>query len=682
MNTRKYLTLLLSVFSVLPLLLIMGGSMLFFENYATNGIRSNLECTAKLNAKNAEQFFAERVTSLKVIAGLPEIQKLLNASNAEDGGTAFKAEQSRANELMKSITQLQNSADDSGKTDSPVKRSVLVNRAGYAIASDDASAIGVFSVGNQSLRAVSSSDFYLSDLLRNPAFLNGNQYFNIVVPIFQDGNYEGFVQSCIDTVCFDRLLNGKNATTGQLLLIDPCGAIAGERTEDGSGAKIESLSELSSDDGFYQKVWKKIDWENNSSGLLTFRENGKEMSGYYCRLQGTGWAVFSTTPQSQLLGPLFGILWFYGATILIFSVFLILISHVAARRFLTPMRALTAAFMRLKQRDYSIRLPGCYKGEFGEIASLFNQLAAWIEEDTEALQVSEARYALIMEETNQIIFEWDILNNHLYHTVHWTNKFGFGQKVENPGGKIPDFSPVHPEDREKLAAFFTAARLGEPPKPIDVRMKTIESRYIWCTVSIKVTSDPAGTPSRAIGLISDTDRKKKMIESLESRTKMDLLTHLYNKMTAEEMIEDFLSASAPERRHGFIILDIDNFKGINDTLGHIYGDEVLRTVSARLQSLFRSTDIVGRAGGDEFIILIKDVPDRYALTDKLLEICHSFQSLYFGKKSEQHISASVGAALFPDDGKTFSELYRNADAAMYHSKETGKNRFCLYCKKK
>lgn len=390
--------------------------------------------------------------------------------------------------------------------------------------------------------------------------------------------------------------------------------------------------------------------------------------------------MLSIVPRAELMNPLVGVLRYYGAAIFFSMVALAYISYIAAKRFLTPIHDLSDAFMRLKQKDYSVRLPGVYKGEFGDMVSSFNLLVEKIQEDTEELKVSEARYALIMEETNQVIFEWDIAENHLYHTVHWTNKFGFGLAVENPGAQIPKIDPGHPEDRELIEDLFRQALRGVQPKPVDVRMKTIAGQYIWCTVSLKVIFDNEKNPYRAIGLISDTDRKKKMIEKLETKTKMDLLTEIYNKMTTEEMIEDFLCSSPPEeQQHGFIIMDIDNFKGINDTLGHIYGDNVLKTVSAELKKLFRSTDIVGRAGGDEFVILVKDIPNVKMFKEKLSEICKIFHDTYIGEQGEYKISASVGAALFPSDGQTFSELYQHADSALYRSKKSGKDCFSLYC---
>ena len=197
-------------------------------------------------------------------------------------------------------------------------------------------------------------------------------------------------------------------------------------------------------------------------------------------------------------------------------------------------------------------------------------------------------------------------------------------------------------------------------------------------VSVKLIFDENKQPFRAIGLITDTDHQKKMIQSLESKSRMDLLTQTFNKVTTEKMIEEFLSTACPSEHHGFVIMDIDNFKGVNDTLGHIYGDSVLKEISSRLKELFRSTDIVGRAGGDEFIILIKDLPDDRMLDERLDEICRAFRGISAGENDEYPISASVGAAIFPSDGTTFAELYQHADSALYEVKEKGKDGFCRY----
>jgi len=283
----------------------------------------------------------------------------------------------------------------------------------------------------------------------------------------------------------------------------------------------------------------------------------------------------------------------------------------------------------------------------------------------------------MMEETNQNIFEWDIPNNRIYHTAYWANTFGPSEQEENPDSLIPSFEQIHRDEKKVFRNFFNEILQGRQPRAIDVRMKTIQNIYIWCTINIKVIYDENHKPYRAIGLISDTDLHKRMIQSLESKSQTDLLTQLYNKVTTEEMIKAYLNVSPPGKRHGFVIVDIDRFKEINDTLGHAYGDEVLKRVSADLKSLFRLSDIVGRVGGDEFMILIKDITDDELIKKKMLDICTLFHNAFTGENNSYKISASVGGAIYPDDGKTLAELYQNADKALYDAKKSGKDRYCL-----
>lgn len=679
MKTRNYLATLLSLISIIPIGLVMLFSVAYFGRNAAQSMQDNMESTARLTADNINQFFSQRKMALEVASDLSDVKKLLMDSNMGVDGEQYALERSNVVQTFKTMTEKQTIKGEGNPKGNYVRRSSLVNLMGKIIASDDGRLINRQSFLKVDMQTVPAYGFYISDIMQDPGFIDGQKFFEIAVPIYQDGVYQGSIQSSIDMYYFDIISKQTFMNTGRTAIIDSSGNIAATSPKDELGNSVSNIQQVAFDDSFYLDVWKKIDFHAAPGGLLNFREGGKQKSAYYSAVAGTDWVILSMVSQSELMDPIKNIAKYYGGALLLFALILIYISYSAAKRFLNPTRDMCAAFINVKQRDYSVRLPEKYKGEFGEMAASFNHLVEKIHEDTEELKVSEARYALIMEETNQVIFEWDILQNHLYHTVHWTNKFGFSLAVENPGSEIPDFAPVHPSDKPLVNAFFWDARKGIQPKPVDVRMKTIDSKYVWCTVSVKVINDENGRPFRAIGLISDTDHQKKMIERLESKSKTDLLTQLYNKVTTEAMIEEYLSSSPSEERHGFIIVDIDNFKGINDTLGHIYGDNVLKKVSAQIKDLFRTTDIVGRAGGDEFVILVKDMPDEDLLKVKLSDICAIFRSAYTGSDDEYKISASVGAAMFPNDGTTFSELYQHADAALYRSKKAGKDRFSLYC---
>ena len=173
-----------------------------------------------------------------------------------------------------------------------------------------------------------------------------------------------------------------------------------------------------------------------------------------------------------------------------------------------------------------------------------------------------------------------------------------------------------------------------------------------------------------------------VVTNLDSKAHSDLLTGLLNKRSFEETAEKVLSSSVSLSPRAIILLDLDNFKGVNDTLGHAYGDKVLSNVGAILRRTFSEKDYLGRIGGDEFAIFINSAPKdkdiRGYVTEKCEQLCEEFRNNYTGNDGNYKISGSIGVTLFPADGKEYPELYSKADAALYHSKRSGKDTYTFY----
>lgn len=164
---------------------------------------------------------------------------------------------------------------------------------------------------------------------------------------------------------------------------------------------------------------------------------------------------------------------------------------------------------------------------------------------------------------------------------------------------------------------------------------------------------------------------------LQQKADTDLLTELSNKLATERLIKEFIHEN-PTGVGLLFILDVDNFKKINDTLGHAFGDEVLKTLGHQLKAAFRTIDIVGRVGGDEFIIFVKNVSDEKSVereAKRLEELFHNFQA---GEYVKYSATASIGAALYPEDAADFEGLYRAADVALYEAKRKGKNQIAFH----
>ena len=171
-------------------------------------------------------------------------------------------------------------------------------------------------------------------------------------------------------------------------------------------------------------------------------------------------------------------------------------------------------------------------------------------------------------------------------------------------------------------------------------------------------------------------RFQKQFEELKERATKDALSGLLNRMTVEQYIEKRLAAMRPEEVCALMIVDLDNFKQVNDTLGHQAGDQAIRHCARILSGIFRASDIVGRLGGDEFVIFLTGALTEELIREKGETICKKLQ-IVLGDDPHVALTASAGACLASGSGVTFEELYHAADQALYTAKRAGRNSFYI-----
>ena len=166
-------------------------------------------------------------------------------------------------------------------------------------------------------------------------------------------------------------------------------------------------------------------------------------------------------------------------------------------------------------------------------------------------------------------------------------------------------------------------------------------------------------------------------DTYKSESETDKLTGLMNKVTMESLCAYRLSKFPAGLAAALFIVDLDHFKEANDTYGHQFGDEILTAFASSLRGIFRSTDIVARFGGDEFVVFIAVIPDPGIVERKAQHITQIARSIVINDQTAK-ITASVGIAISPEHGKTYDEIFRNADRALYQVKENGRNGYCVY----
>lgn len=167
---------------------------------------------------------------------------------------------------------------------------------------------------------------------------------------------------------------------------------------------------------------------------------------------------------------------------------------------------------------------------------------------------------------------------------------------------------------------------------------------------------------------------------LQNKADTDQLTDLYNKMATERMIKEYIEGEGKNSTSMLFLIDVDNFKKINDTMGHAFGDKVLSQLGHQIRAWFRVNDIVGRIGGDEFMIFVKDIKNPSVIEKEGARIMQFFEGFSVGEYTKYSPTASVGGAVYPNDASDFESLYKAADIAVYEAKKEGKNRVAFYGK--
>lgn len=294
----------------------------------------------------------------------------------------------------------------------------------------------------------------------------------------------------------------------------------------------------------------------------------------------------------------------------------------------------------------------------------------YMEED---LRLSLERHRIIMDQTSDVIFEWDIRSDRLIFSTNWKKKFGYVPIAEELSQHIRTSDNVHPDDRETILRAMDALATGTPYLELELRLMGLDGNYIWCRLRATMQVDALGSPIKAVGVIADIDADKRQQQQLMDQAAKDSLTGLLNRSTLQARVESHLKECTGP--HALMIVDLDGFKSINDSFGHMCGDAVLSDTATALRQVFRRGDILGRIGGDEFLIFLPNIGSRETAARKAGELLSAISGILANNAAR--ISCSVGVAMAPTDATDYDTLYQLADQALYQVKKTGKGSFAF-----
>ncbi|MGN0430847.1 MAG: EAL domain-containing protein [Lachnospiraceae bacterium] len=290
------------------------------------------------------------------------------------------------------------------------------------------------------------------------------------------------------------------------------------------------------------------------------------------------------------------------------------------------------------------------------------------------LEQEKEKLNIIAEMSGDLLFEYDIRKNVMQYTKQSASIINEDEVIENYTETICQRGYIHPAEQDKLQQFCRELRVGKKHIYVEMRKKYKDGRYHWIEVEGTTICDFAGKPVKVIGHTKNVDDRKKNEEQIRQSMERDSMTGLYNRQAIMEKVQSRLNKKRTGQSDWLMVVDVDNFKLLNEKNGHLVGDTVLCMVADELKNIFKK-GLIGRIGGDEFVVYLENVP-REQLEQTLRVLNDTIQRLYKDTAQNLKTSCSTGVVCRSDIAD-FDTLMSWADYALYQIKQNVKNGYYI-----
>lgn len=383
-----------------------------------------------------------------------------------------------------------------------------------------------------------------------------------------------------------------------------------------------------------------------------------------------------------------------AATMLLEFILGITLAVYLTRAITRPIDALLEATRIITTGRLGHRLEYNDSTEFGELTAHFNDMSGSLRDSytvlereiaerkksEEALLKSDERYALAAQGSNDGLWDWDLSSNAIYFSSRWKSMLGYR---DDEIGNQPEewLGRIHPDDRNEIEIKIAAHISGRDSHfEHEFRIMHLDWKYRWMLARGLAVRNESGQVSRMAGSMTDITSRKSAAELLAYNAFHDSLTALPNRSLFLERLQHVIASSArhDEPRYAVLFLDLDRFKIVNDSLGHLIGDRLLINVGLKLVECIRPGDTVARLGGDEFSILLEDISELKDAIDIVDRIHQKLSAPFIIEQHEVFAGVSVGIALGSKSYDRGEQVLRDADIAMYEAKKHGRGCYEIF----
>jgi diguanylate cyclase (GGDEF)-like protein len=507
-----------------------------------------------------------------------------------------------------------------------------------------------------------------------PLHLNKGDEWTAVfaLRVIRDGGVVGVISVTTRLHTLTSLLDPDGALPdgAVISIIDADGVLLGRSLEPGRW--------IGTSTGFDRAALLRLVVQGQGSGENTGVDGVRRIAGY-ARSQTAPWMVYVGIPVETALAPANR----YARESLLVGVAMLLVGLALAAwvadRIARPLRQLSDDARRFGEGRLEHRSTVRAGDEIGLLATTLNRMASALQERTAAVRRSEERLVLALEGSDQSLFDWDIVADRIHYSARGSSlRGGPGVPVEETSTAMQAL--IHPDDRPHVLSRLADALTGRTPLyEAEYRVRHADGSWPWLRSRGRVVERGAdGRALRLVGTAEDITWRKAAEDRLRQRAEFDALTGLPNRALFNDRLA---SAVERARRSGLpmalLFLDIDHFKGVNDSRGHIAGDELLRIVADRLLAAVRSVDTVSRLAGDEFTVILESLAEPADAENVARKLVEALRPPMLLAGALVHVSTSVGLALLDPDDDDPQRLMRRADEALYAAKRAGRDRYAI-----
>ncbi len=463
----------------------------------------------------------------------------------------------------------------------------------------------------------------------------------IAVPIKNDAGITGVLVGFMDVDAVEREINDELASNIYIQIVDSTGEYVTRAVDKDSLIKSSNVWDDFHAVEFVKGSLAQVqdDVAHQKSGSITFKINDEERISYYAPLGINNYYIYSTMNSTSL-------------------------------------KERTSAVSQ-KVLKMALEMAGAVLILIAALYWYSKKAREEILESHKAMASSEEIMRIALKESRQVVFEYNVVSQELHTKAGTLTPLFHLETLTQVPESILALNVIDEEFIPEFLQLFERLKTSETSEAL-IRLHKNGSAT-WLKIIMKNLYDSRQKIVNTVGIIENVTEKKQEELHLQERAERDGLTGLYNAATMKLNINALLKSPwSSEYSHVFALIDLDNFKTINDTFGHQYGDQVLKDVSAILTKKFRSNDIIGRLGGDEFVLMALNVPNFSAMEHVFGELVEELNIAYKKDGATVSVSASLGITIAPQHGSSFDELYQKSDEMLYEVKRNNKNGYRVY----